>query len=96
MGTNTNAPMILGIMGFYIFLTVLLGLFGSSYQANSSDVLEQPDAPDTVGFLSAISIFFTGLTFAITGLPVWATALLFLPLSITLLYIILSWLRGSS
>lgn len=94
MGTNTNAPMVMGIMGYYVIITVLLGLFGSSYQATT--VIGQPTAPDTITFLGSIGYFIAGLTFTITSLPLWVTTILFLPPAIALLYIILSWLRGSS
>jgi hypothetical protein len=94
MGANTNAPIILSIMGFYVVIGVLLGLFGSSYQASAT--IDHPANPDTISFLEQIDFFFTGMTFTIASLPAWATTLLFLPLGITMFYIILSWLRGSS
>lgn len=94
MGANTNAPIVLGIMGFYVMVAVLLGLFGSSYQASAT--IGSPSAPDEISFLSSIGFFFAGITFTIAALPVWATTLLFVPLGITMLYIVLSWLRGSS
>lgn len=94
MGANTNAPIILSIFTFYIVIFVILGFVGSSFEASTS--FDTPDDPDGLSFLSQIGYFFGGIGFSISSLPAWANIMLFLPLSIVLLYILLSFFRGSS
>jgi hypothetical protein len=91
---NTNAYIILTIMTFYVSIAVILGLIGTSYQATKSP--EAPPEPSLVGFLGQISTFFSSMFFTISELPAWANTLLFLPLGLTLFYILISFLRGSS
>lgn len=91
---NTNATIILSIASFYVFIGVMLGLIGSSFTAPAP---VDPTAPSSVtSFLDGVAYFFAGIAFAIGGFPWWANALLFLPLGATLLYIVISLLRGSS
>ena len=92
---NTNAFLILGIFSFYIFVFVMLGLIGES-QYQASNGYTKPSDPSAGGFLSDIAFFFSGIGFTITNIPVWANSLIFLPLGITVFYIILSFFRGSS
>lgn len=94
MGANTNAPIILSIFTFYIFIFIILGFVGSSFAASTS--FGNPENPDAFTFLTSISYFFTGIGFSISSIPAWANILLFLPLGVTILYIVLSFFRGSS
>lgn len=89
MAFGDNTGYILSIFGFYVFLGVLLGLVGSSFLP--SEEFEQP----TEGFsvltaISYVGYFFSGLFFSISSIPAWANVILFLPLSITLLYILVT------
>jgi len=94
MASGNNASIILTIFGFYVIIGVVFGLIGSaSLQSQSFDV---PTNPDSLGFLGQIGYFFSGIGFTLGALPAWANTILFLPLTITLLYIILSYFRGSS
>lgn len=94
MAANTNANLVLSMFAFYITIIVLLGLIGSSVvQAQG---FSTPPEPSTFTFLSQISYFFQGIGFVLSDLPAWANTLLFLPLGITLFYIGLSFIRGSS
>lgn len=94
MATSTNAPMILSIFGFYIIIIVLFGFIGIGAAASHS--FNTPEAPGALTFLSQIGYFFSGIFFTLGNIPVWANTVIFLPLGITLFYIMLSFLRGSS
>lgn len=93
-GAGTNAPLILSIFAFYIFIIVMMGLIGGSIIANRT--FSTPDNPNGLTFLSQVGYFFGGIGFVLSNIPAWANTLLFLPLSITLVYILLSFFRGSS
>lgn len=94
MGANTNAPIILAIFAFYIVIGVLFGLIGSA--SLTAQEFSTPDDPSTFSFLNQIGYFFSGIGYTLGSIPGWANTLLFLPLGITLAYIILSYIRGSS
>lgn len=91
---NTNAPIILSIFTFYIVIIVLMGFIGGSIVANKT--FSTPDSPNAITFLVQIGYFFSGIGFVLSGIPAWVNIILFLPLSITLVYILLSFFRGSS
>lgn len=91
MSGNTNAYIILSVFTFYIFIGVLFGLIGMSASSFGT-----PETPSGVSFLSQVSYFFSGIGFTLSNLPLWANTLLFLPLGITLFYIVLSFFRGNS
>lgn len=93
MGVSTNTPIVLAIFGFYIFIGVMFGLIGSGLAATS---VGNSPSPSGVSFLSQIFYFVEGIGFTIANIPVWANILLFAPLSITIFYIILSYLRGTA
>lgn len=94
MATSTNAPMILSIFGFYIIIILLFGFIGIGSAASHS--FASPDEPGALTFLSQIGYFFSGIFFTLGNIPGWANTILFLPLGITLFYIMLSFFRGSS
>lgn len=110
MGSNTNAPIIIAIFTFYIFIFGLLGLINDSIDTGyEASTLEEPTVPTTeelsifgliIGIptfiFSVISIIFQGMLFTITGIPYIFTLLLFAPLTITIFYIGVSFIRGSS
>ena len=95
MGVSTNTPIVLAIFGFYIFIGVMFGLIGSGLATSAGDVPDVPE-PSGIGFLAQIFYFVAGIGFTISSIPVWANVLLFAPLSITIFYIILSYLRGTA
>ena len=90
---GNNATIVLGVFSFYAAIVVVAGLVGAGLIVSQLPVLEEPS---TIGFLSQIGLFFEGIFFTFGGIPAWANTLLFLPLGITLTYIFLSYLRGSS
>lgn len=91
MGLADNAELILTIFGFYIALGVMLGLIGGSYLASESfSTGEDPDELSAFEIVvDGIALFFGGITFSIISLPVWASTIIFLPLGLTLLYIVI-------
>lgn len=79
MAMNTGT--VISISIFYIFIFVVLGLFGSSQLQASKDLSSLPtDATSAAGF------FFSGIGFSISGLGFW-NLILFAPLSIALLLV---------
>lgn len=94
-GGNTNAYLILSIFAFYGGVFVILGLIGQD-GISSTAITTTTETPSTLGFLGQLGFFFQGLAFTISALPAWANILLFGSLSVTLFYIFLSFLRGSS
>lgn len=97
-GTIGNTGVVLSIFTFYVFISVLLSLIGAS----ASDVTP-PTTPPNPGVLDYLSIAFSGIGYFISGMafsigalgPVFST-LLFTPLAITMLYVILSFIRGTA
>ncbi len=77
---------ILSIFGFYVFLFILLGFIGTSFQTTQE--FGDAESLEITGFLGTLTFFVTNIKFAITGLPGWANTILFLPLGITIAYII--------
>lgn len=77
--------LILTIFGFYTILFVLMGLIGGSIQSSS---IENPGEPTITGIFSFIGFFFSGISFSLSGIPAWANTMLFLPLGITVAYIL--------
>lgn len=94
MAGNTNATFILTIFAFYGCMAVIFGLIGNDQI--QATLIGTPPTPTFLGFLSEIGYFISGIFFVIGELPVWANIVLFAPLGITLLYIVLSFFRGSS
>lgn len=93
--SSTNAYILLGITIFYAFVFVMMGLIGMGLSTTTQ--LTNPSTPNVyTGGLSDIGFFFSGIGFSITNLPGWANFMIFMPGGVTILYIILSWLRGSS
>jgi len=78
--------LILTMFTFYIGIIVLMGLIGGGIQA--SQEIGTPEEPTVTGIFSFISFFFNGIAFSLSGIPVWANTILFLPLGITLAYIL--------
>lgn len=95
MGSGTNAPLLLAIFTFYIVIAVVLGLYGRSELVGNALTAPSED-PSAISFLSQIGLFFSGIFFSLAEIGVWANFILFTPLALTLLYIILSFFRGSS
>jgi len=94
MASQTNTPIVLSIMSFYAFLGFMMGLYGSSQlQANNS--IGAFVQPSSLSFLSQIGYFFAGIGYSISALPAWLNFILALP-SFALIYIALSFFRGSS
>lgn len=95
MGASTNAPIILSIFGFYVFVIVMMGLIGGSAISTS---LSTPSNPTTnpLSIFDYVSYFFQGIGFSISELGIIGNSLLFLPLGITIAYIVASFVRGSS
>lgn len=90
MGSSTNSTIILSVFTFYLVIIVLMGFIGSEHLKSAID----PDHPPS-GALSDIGFFISGIGFSISELGVWNVAF-FLPLSITVAYILVSLARGSS
>lgn len=84
---------ILAMIVFYVFLGVLLGLIGREELINNGD-FQAPDNPGLLGFITDVAVFFQGLAFSISSFPFWANAILFLPIGLTLLWVILSTFFG--
>lgn len=78
--------LILTMFTFYVGLFILMGLIGGSIQATQE--IGSPEEPTVSGIFSFIGFFFSGITFSLSGIPIWANTLLFLPLGITLAYIL--------
>jgi hypothetical protein len=97
MAVSTNAPIVLSVFAFYIFIGVIFGLVGSSLQhtALTSTTIDPPKTPGLLTFLSDIGSFFSGVFFTIGLLPLWANTLLFLPVTFVLVYLVFSFLRGT-
>lgn len=95
MGAATNTVIIMSIFGFYVFLGVMFGLIGGSLQNEASDNFGNPPEPG-ITFLTQIGYFFGGIGYTLLSLPLWANTILFLPLGITLFYLGLIYLRGTS
>lgn len=83
--------LVLTIFTFYVGIIVLMGLIGGSIQATQD--VGTPEEPSLGGIISTISFFFSGIGFSLSGIPVWANLILFLPLGITILYILLKILK---
>lgn len=83
-----NSTLIMTIFAYYIAVAVILGLIGSSYLPNQ-EINSNLENPGISNVLSSIGQFFLGLTFVITNFPAWANILLFLPLGLTILYIMI-------
>ena len=84
----TKPVLILTIFTFYVGLTVILGLMGTSFLPESN-IDTPPGEPSLSSPLDFIVFFFAGLSFTITGMPIWFNILLFLPLGITVAYILI-------
>lgn len=84
MALQNNAGIVLTIFAFYICIIVLFGLVGSSQLQTNKNFDSPPD-----GILAQIAFFFQGIGFTIGSLPFWANSLIFLPLGITIGYILL-------
>lgn len=81
-----DTGLILTIFTYFISLTVILGLVGGSFVGKEIDT---PDGePSVLGITDNISLFFQGLSYSLTGVPLWVNLLLFSPVIITLFYII--------
>lgn len=81
-----DTGIVLTIFGFYTLLTVLLGLVGGSMLG--SELTQTDDEPSVLGIFDLIELFFGGIAYTISGMPVWANTILFLPLGITVMYIV--------
>ena len=94
-GAQTNAPLILSIFSFYIILIFLCGLIGGS-TIHSSAQYAAPGEPTTnpLTIYGYIGLFFGGLAFSIAEMGIFN--IIWLPLILTVAYIIASWVRGSS
>lgn len=84
----TKPVLIMTIFGFYIAIVVLLGLMGTEF-VPSDQIDTPPEDPSLLSPIDFIVFFFQGLSFTIMGLPIWFNILLFLPLGITIAYILL-------
>lgn len=83
----TSPVIILTIFGFYTGLAVILALMGGDVQASLD-----PDAPEPPSILSpfeSIKFFFGAIGFSLSDMPLWFNLILFLPLAITLVFILL-------
>ncbi len=84
----TKVVVVLTIFGFYVFLTVILGLMGTSF-IPSTNVDTPPGEPNLLSPLDFIVFFFAGLSFTIAGMPFGLNIIIFLPLGITMAYVII-------
>lgn len=94
MGSSTNTPIVLSIFGFYIFVFVMMGLAGMSSGTELSSV--PSPSFNILDLLGSVGFFIKGIGVTISQLPGWANTLLFAPLGIAVLYITLSYARGTS
>jgi hypothetical protein len=104
MGANTNSPVVLSILAFYITIIILMGLIGESFPearasvSGNAALLQNPGNPSTspLSVFDYVGVFFAGLSFTLSSIPFWANTILFLPLIFTLGYVLASFVRGSS
>lgn len=101
MGNNSNAGVTLAIFTFYIFIIILMGLINTSMSDSTISTSLSADqltgsatgiAEGDFGFFdfvsAAFNVFVSGITFSLTGIPIWASIILFLPLGITIIYLV--------
>lgn len=91
-------------MTMALFMILMTMLAASISAGSSSDIINNafPDAPtgSLLNFLGIIGgyleIFFKMLTFQLTGIPTLINLLVFLPMSLGMLFIIVNIIRGNS
>lgn len=90
-----DTKIILSVFAMYVFMFVMFGLIGMNIETSieQSDIDDLED-PSIISFLTQIGMFFWGIGFTIASLPWWANTMLFTPLTITIIYIILKYIRG--
>jgi hypothetical protein len=102
MGNNSNAGVTLAIFTFYTIIIIIMGLANTELNDNSITTNQNTGSISAAvdgaagqqlsffGFISAaFQVFINGIYFSLVGIPVWASILLFLPLGITILYLVL-------
>ncbi len=97
---DSNTGYILTIFAFYGFIAVIMGLVGASMEGSNATVeytaptVAEPSL-NPLTIFDYIGMFFSGLTFSIVALGIW-NLILFSPLILTMSYIVISLVRGSS
>lgn len=94
MGASTNAPLILSIFAFYTIFTFLIGLIGAGMVHSTTITPAGTDNLNSLGFLGYVGLFFSGILFSVSEMGVFN--IIWVPLGITLGYIVASFFRGSS
>ena len=84
----SKTAFILSITIFYIFIIAVLGSMGRSNIA--PEQFDSPGDPGLFSFITDIGLFFKGLGFSLSSFGVLGNTLLFLPLGITLFWVIVS------
>lgn len=86
MALQNNAGIILTIFAFYIALGILFALIGDPLLGNVTQITVPPGG---VSVVDTVLFFVEGIFFTMSYLGAWINTLLFLPLGITVLYIVL-------
>lgn len=86
----TRTVLTLTIFSFYTFIIVMLGLANISTLDSGFTGDDPPSDPGITNVGDFIDFFTGGLTFALDVFPVWLNTLFFLPLIITLGFIIVT------
>jgi hypothetical protein len=86
----TRTVLTLTIFAFYTTIIVMLGLANIATIDSGFTGEDPPDDPGISNVGDFIDFFVGGLTFAIDAFPAWLNTLLFLPLIITLGFIIVT------
>lgn len=100
MGSSNHAQLYLLILVFYGALTVIFGFIGQTGYADSQTTNVEThgffatiteiitDILDFLGFES-LSFFIGSVGFTLSGIPAWINVLIFIPLGLTLVFVLL-------
>lgn len=87
-------------MVFYGLLSVILYSMGinSNIGITTEDIPALPENPNIIDYVliifNYIGFFFKTISFTISGLPFWFNLIIFFPIGLTILWIILTLIRG--
>jgi len=84
---SDSSGLIMRIFSFYAVIFVVFGLVGSSFVANDTIGFAEDPSFSLASVTSSIGYFFSGIGFVVTGFPWYINLIIFLPLTLALLYI---------
>lgn len=101
MVANHSWEFIFLVFVFYSFLFVILFNFGISLNLpNRENIPSLPVNPSIIDYVLIIfkyvGFFFSTIFLSISALPSWLNIIIFTPLSFTMLWVLLSLIRGGS